>query len=74
MSDTCPKCGHEQLPGALHDNTWPGQCLCYMAQLNNALAKMVSDGAWQAALDKTVGTSGFKPDASTNPPKADACA
>jgi glutamate transport system substrate-binding protein len=42
--------------------------------INNALAKMVSDGSWKKALDDTVGKSGFTPDASTNPPKADACA
>ncbi|CAL8973518.1 Membrane-bound lytic murein transglycosylase F [Propionicimonas sp. T2.31MG-18] len=42
--------------------------------INDALAKMVSDGSWQKALDDTVGTSGFTPDAATNPPKADACA
>jgi glutamate transport system substrate-binding protein len=42
--------------------------------INDALAKMVSDGSWQKALDNTVGKSGFTPDAATNPPKPDACA
>ncbi|MFT4108786.1 glutamate ABC transporter substrate-binding protein [Propionicimonas sp.] len=42
--------------------------------VNTALEKMVSDGSWQKALDATVGPSGFTPDASTNPPKPDACA
>ncbi len=42
--------------------------------LNTALADMVSSGAWQTAIDNTVGPSGFKPDAAKNPPKADACA
>ncbi len=42
--------------------------------INEALVKMVADGSWQAALDKTVGPSGFKPDATSNPPKPDACA
>ncbi len=42
-------------------------------KVNDALAKMVSSGDWQKALDKTVGPSGFKP-AEGNPPKADACA
>ena len=42
--------------------------------INTALGKMVSDGSWQKALDATVGPSGFKPDASANPPKPDACA
>jgi glutamate transport system substrate-binding protein len=42
-------------------------------QINSALEKMQSDGAWQKALDDTVGASGFKPDAATNPPKPDAC-
>jgi len=42
--------------------------------VNGALAEMVSSGAWQTALDSTVGPSGFKPDAASNPPQADACA
>jgi glutamate transport system substrate-binding protein len=42
--------------------------------INDALAKMVADGAWKKALDDTVGKSGFTPDAATNPPKADPCA
>ena len=42
-------------------------------KINTALEKMVSDGAWQKALDDTVGASGFKPDPATNPPKPDAC-
>ncbi|GAB3713674.1 glutamate ABC transporter substrate-binding protein [Mariniluteicoccus flavus] len=43
-------------------------------KVNTALGKMQSSGEWQKALDKTVGQSGFKPDTSTNPPKAEACA
>jgi glutamate transport system substrate-binding protein len=42
--------------------------------INTAIQKMVDDGSWQKALDDTVGASGFKPDAATNPPKPDACA
>jgi glutamate transport system substrate-binding protein len=42
-------------------------------RINAALEKMQSDGSWQKALDDTVGASGFKPDASKNPPKPDAC-
>lgn len=42
-------------------------------KVNAALTEMVSSGEWQKALDKTVGVSGFKPDATTNPPKFDAC-
>jgi glutamate transport system substrate-binding protein len=42
-------------------------------KINTALEKMQSDGSWQKALDDTVGASGFKPDASKNPPKPDAC-
>jgi len=42
-------------------------------KINTALEKMVSDGAWDKALNDTVGASGFKPDAATNPPKPDAC-
>ena len=42
-------------------------------KINTALEKMVSDGAWEKAIADTVGASGFKPDAATNPPKPDAC-
>ncbi len=42
-------------------------------KVNEAVAEMVKSGEWQKALDKTVGASGFKPDAATNPPKLDAC-
>jgi len=42
-------------------------------KINTALDKMVADGAWEKALNDTVGASGFKPDAATNPPKPDAC-
>ncbi len=41
--------------------------------INEALAEMVSSGAWQAALDSTVGPSGFQASAA-NPPATDACA
>lgn len=42
--------------------------------INTALAKMVADGAWKAAVESTVGPAGFVPDPAVNPPKADACA
>ncbi len=42
--------------------------------VNTAIQKMIDDGAWQKALDDTVGASGFKPDTANNPPKPDACA
>ncbi len=42
-------------------------------KINTALAKMVSDGSWEKALNETVGASGFKYDTATNPPKAEAC-
>jgi glutamate transport system substrate-binding protein len=42
-------------------------------KVNTAITKMVSDGAWQKALEDTVGKSGFKPDSATNPPKPAAC-
>ncbi|HET9871268.1 MAG TPA: glutamate ABC transporter substrate-binding protein [Propionibacteriaceae bacterium] len=42
-------------------------------KINASIEKMISDGSWQKALDSTVGASGFKPDASKNPPKPDAC-
>lgn len=41
-------------------------------KVNTAVAKMVSSGAWKAALDKTVGPSGFTP-SGDNPPTADPC-
>ena len=41
--------------------------------VNTSIQKMISDGAWQKALDATVGVSGFKPDTATNPPKPGAC-
>ena len=36
-------------------------------KINAALEKMVSDGAWEKALEDTVGKSGFKPDRRTRP-------
>jgi glutamate transport system substrate-binding protein len=42
-------------------------------KVNAALEKMVADGAWQKAVDDNVGPSGFKVDATTNPPKPDPC-
>ncbi|HEX8508066.1 MAG TPA: glutamate ABC transporter substrate-binding protein [Propionibacteriaceae bacterium] len=42
-------------------------------KVNTAIEKMISDGSWKTALDKTVGASGFKPDTKTNPPKPAAC-
>ena len=41
--------------------------------VNTAIQKMVDEGAWQKALDDTVGASGFKPDTKLNPPKPDPC-
>ena len=46
--------------------------LCEQDQ-RRASRRWSTDGAWQKALDDTVGPSGFKPDAATNPPKPDAC-
>jgi glutamate transport system substrate-binding protein len=43
-------------------------------KVNAAIEKMISDGAWQQAVDANVGPSGFKVDTSTNPPKPDPCA
>jgi glutamate transport system substrate-binding protein len=42
-------------------------------KVNAALEKMVSDGSWQKAIDANVGTSGFKVDTKTNPPKPEPC-
>jgi glutamate transport system substrate-binding protein len=41
-------------------------------KINASIEKMISDGAWEKALEATVGASGFKPDAK-NPPKPDPC-
>ena len=41
-------------------------------KINTALEKMVTDGAWQKAVDDNLGPAGFKVD-SANPPKPDAC-
>lgn len=41
-------------------------------KINAAIEKMISDGAWEKAVENTVGKSGFKPD-SKNPPKPEAC-
>lgn len=39
-------------------------------EVNEAIKKMISSGAWQTAVDDTVGKSGFKPD-DRNPPEVD---
>lgn len=43
-------------------------------QINEALTKMVDDGAWQKAVDDNFGPAGFEVDDSVNPPKVDECA
>ncbi len=42
-------------------------------KINTAIAKMITDGAWQKAVDDNLGPAGFKVDSATNPPKQDAC-
>ena len=42
-------------------------------KVNTAIAKMITDKQWQAAVDKNLGPAGFKVDTATNPPKQDAC-
>lgn len=42
-------------------------------KINTALAKMVSSGAWQKAVDANLGPAGFKVDTATNPPKTEPC-
>ncbi len=42
-------------------------------KVNAALEMMVADGSWQKAVDANVGTSGFKVDTTTNPPKPEPC-
>ncbi len=42
-------------------------------KVNTAIAKMISSGDWQKAVDANLGPAGFQVDKSTNPPKQDAC-
>ncbi|MGL5829406.1 MAG: glutamate ABC transporter substrate-binding protein [Angustibacter sp.] len=42
-------------------------------KISTALKKMVSDGTWEKVVEANLGKSGFKPDASINPPTLDAC-
>lgn len=42
-------------------------------KINTALAKMISSGDWQKAIDANLGPAGFQVDKATNPPKQDAC-
>ena len=42
-------------------------------KINTAIAKMITDKQWQAAVDKNLGPAGFKVDSATNPPKQDPC-
>ncbi|MBM6398858.1 glutamate ABC transporter substrate-binding protein [Phycicoccus sonneratiae] len=41
-------------------------------KVNAAITKMVTDGAWQKAIDDNLGPAGYKPGAG-NPPTPDAC-
>jgi glutamate transport system substrate-binding protein len=43
-------------------------------QITDAIKSMVSDGSWQKFLDTNLAGTGYKPDASKNPPTPDACA
>lgn len=44
------------------------------SKVNTALQKMVDSGAWETAINDTVGTANFKPNPEFNPPKQfDAC-
>ena len=42
-------------------------------KINTAIAKMISSGDWQKAVDANLGPAGFKVDTATNPPKQDPC-
>ena len=42
-------------------------------KITDAIKKMITDGEWQAAVDKNLGPAGYKPGAG-NPPTPDACA
>lgn len=48
--------------------------LATCAKVSTALDKMAQDGSWQRELDRAVGSSGFRPDSKTNPPKPAPCA
>ncbi|MCG7320720.1 MULTISPECIES: glutamate ABC transporter substrate-binding protein [Arsenicicoccus] len=43
-------------------------------KVTDAINKYISSGEWQKAVDKNLGTGGFKVDTSKNPPKPAACA
>ncbi len=38
-------------------------------KVNDAIKKMIDDGSWQKAIDANLGASGYKPNATENPPK-----
>ena len=42
-------------------------------QVNDALTKMVDDGAWDKAVEDNFGPAGFEVDEKTNPPEHDTC-
>ena len=41
--------------------------------INKAIGEMITDGSWQKALDKNTAGTGYKPNASENPPAQDPC-
>ncbi len=43
-------------------------------KVTDAIKEMISDGSWQKALDTNLAGTGYKPDASKNPPTPAACA
>ncbi|MFC8733338.1 glutamate ABC transporter substrate-binding protein [Luteimicrobium sp. NPDC057192] len=43
-------------------------------KINDAITSMIDDGSWQKFLDTNLEGTGYKPDASKNPPKPEACA
>lgn len=47
--------------------------LALCQKITKALTMMISSGAWQQAVDRNLGPSGFRVDRATNPPQPDPC-
>ena len=60
------------LRGALRHRPEEGRHRAPAQKVNDAINKMITDGAWQKAVDENLGPAGYKPGAG-NPPTPDAC-
>lgn len=47
--------------------------LALCQKITTAISSMISSGAWQRAVDRNLGPSGFRVDRATNPPQPDPC-